>query len=174
MPNWCFNRLVIDTTTEGGQMLANAFKPKYEDDDGNLYAKPFSDLMPCPDELQIEAGFFGNDSEKSKEMQQLYDSNKEKFGYAHWYDWQIAKWGTKWDANICEYEDISPNEVYVYFETAWSPPIEFFRWFADQHPDARFMDGYDEEGMQFEGRVGVEDDIGFIDESWDMEVQDVY
>lgn len=177
MPNWCFNRLVIDTTTDGGKVLAQAFKPKYTYDDGTLYAKPFQDLMPCPEELQIEAGYFGKGTEKDEEMQQLYASNKEKFGFPHWYDWQIANWGTKWDARVEDYQDLDPatentksNQVYVYFETAWSPPVEFFRWFAEEYPDAIFMDEYDEEGMQFEGRVGVEDNE-FIDESWEMEVE---
>jgi hypothetical protein len=173
MPNWCFNRLTIDATTKGGKILANAFKPKYEDNDGNLYAKPFSDLMPCPKDLDIDAGFFGSGTERDEEMQKLYASNKEKYGYTHWYDWQIAKWGTKWDANVVEYDDSDPMEdIYVYFDTAWCPPVEFFRWFSEQYPDAIFEDEYDEEGMQFAGRVGANEN-GFFDESWDMEEENV-
>lgn len=173
MPNWCFNRLTIDTTTEGGKVLAEAFRMKYTYDDGTLYARPFQDLMPCPEELQIEAGYFGTGTAKDEEMQQLYASNKEKFGYPHWYDWQIANWGTKWDARVEEY-GITDGEVYVYFETAWSPPVEFFKWFSQEHPDAIYMDEYDEEGMSFEGRVGVDKTVEgneFIDECWDMEEQ---
>lgn len=40
----------------------------------------------------------------------------EETGFAYWYDWQIDKWGTKWNAYSCE--KISDN-VYT-FETAWS------------------------------------------------------
>ena len=45
MPNWCFNRLTIDTTSEGGKKLAEAFRPKYESE-GELIARPFQDLLP--------------------------------------------------------------------------------------------------------------------------------
>jgi hypothetical protein len=177
MPNWCFNRLVVDTTNESGKILAEAFRPKYDrEEDGrvikNDYAKPFGDLMPCPEELQIEAGYFGKGSAKDEEMQQLYASNKEKFGYAHWYDWQIASWGTKWDARVEDFQDDDPEEFYIYFETAWSPPIEFFRWFSEKYPDVSFENEYDEEGMSFEGKCSNSADCGFHDECWDIEEEE--
>jgi hypothetical protein len=171
MPNWCYNRLTIDTTTESGKLIAKAFIPSKTDDDGNLYATPFQDLMPCPEDLQIEAGFFGNDTDKANEMQELYKANKEKYGYEHWYDWCVDKWGVKWDARVEDWEDNDPAETYIYFETPWGAPIGFFKFLFDKYPDSRFEDEYDEEGMQFEGRVGVSD-IGFFDESWDMEEED--
>lgn len=172
MPNWCFNRMVIDATTEGGKILAEAFRPKYDrEDDGrvfkNDYARPFHDLMPCPPELEIQAGYFGEGTDKDKEMQALYASNKEKFGYAHWYDWQIANWGTKWDARVEDYQDEDPKEVYVYFETAWSPPVDFLRWFTENHPDVIFENEYDEEGMSFEGKTAHDPVNGFQDECWE-------
>ena len=172
MPNWCFNTLTIDTTTEGGKVLAEAFRPKYKyEDSDDLYARPFQDLMPCPDELHVDAGFFGKDTDKDKEMQALYKANKAKYGYEHWYDWQIGNWGTKWDARVEDFDDDKPSDVMVYFDTAWSPPTEFFKFFADKYPDARFENEYNEEGMQFEGRVG-QSDLGFFDESWDTEPQE--
>jgi len=171
MPNWCFNRLCIDTTTEGGKVLAEAFRPKYEDEKGHLYARPFTDLMPCPDELHITAGYSG-DKEKQTELEALYEANKEKYGYTDWYEWCWANWGVKWDARVEEYDDSNADEeVYVYFDTAWNAPDEFFEYFAKKYPDARFEDEYDEEGMQFEGRVG-QSDIGFFKECWDMESQE--
>jgi len=171
MPNWCFNTLTIDATTEGGKVLAEAFRPKYKhEDSNNLYARPFQDLMPCPEELHITAGYSG-DKEKQTELEALYEANKAKHGYAHWYDWQIANWGTKWDARVEDYQDDNPKDVMVYFDTAWSPPTEFFKFFADKYPDARFENEYNEEGMQFEGRVG-QSDLGFFDESWDTEPQE--
>jgi hypothetical protein len=171
MPNWCLNTLMIDTTTNGGKVLAEAFKPKYEDKNGQLYAKPFHDLMPIPSELEIESGFFGEGTEKQKEMDALYKANIEKYGYPNWYDWCNDKWGTKWDARVDEYDDGDPSEVYVYFDTAWCPPAEFFKWFADEYPDANFSNEYSEEGMQFAGVLGQKDGI-FLDESWDTEQED--
>ena len=171
MPNWCYNRLIIDTTTDSGKLIAKAFIPSKRGEDGNLYATPFQDLMPCPEELRIEAGFYGEDTEKQKEMDAIYKANKEKYGYQHWYDWCYAKWGVKWDARVEDWEDEDPAETYIYFETPWGAPIDFFRYLSEQYPDARFEDEYDEEGMQFEGKVGVSD-IGFFDESWDMDAEE--
>jgi len=168
MPNWCYNRLCIDTTTEGGKILAAAFKPSKKDKNGYLYSTPFQDLRPCPEDLHCDAGFFGEGTEKEKEMLAIYAANKEKYGYAHWYDWQIANWGTKWDARVEDFQDDDPEETFVYFDTAWCAPTEFFRYFSEKYPDARYEDEYDEEGMQFEGRVGMSD-VGFFDESWDLE-----
>jgi len=177
MPNWCFNRMVVDTTNESGRKLAEAFRPKYDrEDDGrvfkNDYARPFNDLMPCPEELQIEAGYFGKGSAKDEEMQQLYASNKEKFGYANWYDWQIANWGTKWDARVEDFQDDDPKEVYIYFETAWSPPVEFLKWYSELHPDVIFDNEYDEEGCFFEGKTSNHPDRGFYDNCWEPEEEE--
>jgi hypothetical protein len=40
--------------------------------------------------------------------------NKRKYGYGTWYDWNVANWGTKWNA----YDQCPPHE----FNTAWSNP----------------------------------------------------
>jgi hypothetical protein len=160
MPNWCYNRLCIDTTTESGKILAAAFKPSKVDDEGRLYATPFEDLMPCPEELRnTEAMATASDKQIA---------NKEKYGYSDWYEWCWANWGVKWDARVEDFDDSDPESTYVYFETPWGAPIEFFRYFSSEYPHARYEDEYDEEGMQFEGKVGMSD-VGFFAESWDME-----
>ena len=165
MPNWCFNTLSIDTTTEGGKVLAEAFRPKYKyEDSDNLYARPFQDLMPCPEELRVDA-HCGDLSEQQK-------ANKEKYGYTDWYGWCWDNWGVKWDARVEDIDDTNPDEeVHVYFDTPWNAPTKFFEYFAKKYPDARFEDEYTEEGMQFEGKVG-QSDIGFFDECWDLEPQE--
>jgi hypothetical protein len=56
MPNWCYNSLEISKKTEDGQKLIDAF----------VGGTPFKTLMPCPDELNIEAGFFGDGTEEQK------------------------------------------------------------------------------------------------------------
>lgn len=54
-----------------------------------------------------------------------------------WYQWNISKWGTKWDFGKDEYEDPavvkvvdmesgSFYEVSVSPNTAWSPPVDFY------------------------------------------------
>jgi hypothetical protein len=161
MPNWCYNRLTIDTTSEGGKKLAEAFRPKYESE-GELIARPFQDLLPCPQELIDTESSLGKDpSPKQK-------ANIKKYGFPDWYMWNIANWGTKWDARFVDFEDHNPNEVYVMFETAWSPPENFFGWFVSQYPDAYFRNEYSEEGMSYEGYIENSQAEGLVQESWDL------
>lgn len=52
---------------------------------------------------------------------------KELFGDDNWYDWSISNWGTKWEADINDYHtDLNHNngKLYIYFQSAWSPPIQ--------------------------------------------------
>jgi hypothetical protein len=44
----------------------------------------------------------------------------------NWYNWRIANWGTKWDFGIQEIQR-QDNCVSGYFDTAWGPPVEWFR-----------------------------------------------
>lgn len=162
MPNWCFNRLTIDTTSESGKKLAKAFEPKYEDKEtGELYSKPFQDLLPCPKELLETPANFQQSEQQIK--------NKEKYGHPDWYTWQVAHWGTKWDAYVDEFDDSKPNLTYICFHTAWSPPVEFLKWYVSQHPDAYFRNEYDEEGMFYEGFTENSQEDGFVDECYEME-----
>jgi len=162
MPNWCFNRLTIDTTSEGGKKLAKAFEPKYKDENGRFYAQPFQDLMPCPKEL------VDTDSNLGRDPNDKQKANIKKYGYPDWYMWRVANWGTKWDARVEEFEDFNPHETYVMFETAWSPPENFFKWFVSEYPDVYFRNEYDEEGMGFEGYCENSQAEGFVEESWEF------
>jgi len=168
MPNWCYNRMTINVTNESGKILAEAFRPKYDREENgrvykNDYAQPFQDLLPCPEALHVTA----SPGTKDSELLNLYAKNKAIYGHAHWYDWQIANWGTKWDARVEDYQDDDSEEVYVYFETAWSPPVEFLKWFSEQHPDVTFENEYDEEGCFFEGKTTNCPPHGFNDECWE-------
>jgi len=170
MPNWCYNNLTIDGTTKGGKILAEAFRPKYPMDDGTLDANPFQDLMPIPEDLRIVSGWFGDGTDKQNEMQKLYEANKEKYGFENWYHWCIANWGTKWDATVQDFDDNNINDIRVYFETAWSPPLDFLSWFCEQHPDTVFTLNYDEEGCSFEGETTHNPEDGFVDNCWTPEM----
>jgi hypothetical protein len=161
MPNWCFNRLTVDTTSEGGKKLAEAFKPKYERE-GELYAQPFQDLMPCPKDL------LDTPANLAREHNDQQKANVEKYGFPDWYGWCVANWGTKWDARVVEFEDHNPNETYVMFETAWSPPENFFQVFVLANPDVYFRNEFDEEGMSYEGFCENSQAEGYACESWDL------
>jgi hypothetical protein len=166
MPNWCFNRLTVDTTSESGKKLAKAFEPKYKSETGTsefeIYAKPMQDLMPCPQAL------LDTPANLAREHNEQQKANIAKYGFPDWYGWCVANWGTKWDARVVEFDDFNPNETYVMFDTAWSPPENFFKIFAMLHPDAYFRNEFDEEGMGFEGYCENSQAEGFVCESWDL------
>jgi hypothetical protein len=71
----------------------------------------------------------------------------EECGYPTWYEWAIAKWGTKWSAYNFSLVDDAPGRFELRFDTApaWSTPDPVFEELARMHPDLRFTtDSFDE------------------------------
>lgn len=67
-----------------------------------------------------------------------------------WYNWRVGNWGTKWEVNA-EITGETENSLYIYFDSAWSPPIEALQHWIDQSED-RIVDlRYIEWGMAFCG-----------------------
>ena len=71
----------------------------------------------------------------------------------NWYNWRIENWGTKWDVDghaDVGIVDIKENEVTLYFDSAWSPPLEFYMALEDL---GWIVEGYYyESGMNFVGK----------------------
>lgn len=67
-------------------------------------------------------------------------------------DRNVDNWGTKWD--VCDCEVVSLYPLKLHFQTAWSPPIKFFKTFAkDFYPTLTFELAYCEIGMGFYGMI---------------------
>lgn len=145
MPNWCSNQLtvrcapgtfsdIVSKYVEGDEFLADA-------------------VDPCPDELtQVSAPNRGKNA----------GALIKKYGYADWYEWRIAHWGTKW----------RPSSVYVrgqtiFMESAWSPPAALVKSLSKLYPRARFTLLYHEGGMAFAGRFVVQNGLTLIDDAFD-------
>lgn len=64
------------------------------------------------------------------------------------YNWSVENWGTKWDASVYEYS-MEEEHLYISFDTAWGPPIEFYNKLCDM--GYRVEAFYREEGMCFAG-----------------------
>jgi hypothetical protein len=90
-------------------------------------------------------------------------------GHATWYSWNIAHWGTKWNAYDFSVVEEKPStveknavEFVCRFDTAWSTPHPVFVQLAAMHPDLVFWtDSYDEGGnfaTHGEGTDGVFDE----------------
>jgi hypothetical protein len=62
----------------------------------------------------------------------------------NWYTWNVANWGTKWDARGASLER-DPGVLRYSFETAWSPPMPVIGALATAFPTLSFTFSYEEE-----------------------------
>jgi hypothetical protein len=124
MPNWCDNVAVFqhDDSLQI-EKLVDAYNS----------GKVMETFCPCPKELrETKSGFFGEGTPEQKALEKKEKRNEKKYGYKNWYDWCVGEWGTKWDIGKSEYKKpkrVSPEatKVVLNFDSAWSPPIEFYR-----------------------------------------------
>lgn len=54
-------------------------------------------------------------------------------GYFYWYDWNVANWGTKW--NAYSQEDYEKSDSQLAFETAWCYPEKVAKALSEKFPD---------------------------------------
>lgn len=130
MPNWCANSLkLVAKTAESEQMLAKIVQELARAKTANESPSLFNLIKPIPEALQITSGFLGKDTPEQAALEKAQAANLETYGYADWYSFCTAEWGTKWDAktfDIDEPFEINGNEVTIYFDTAWSPPMGIY------------------------------------------------
>jgi hypothetical protein len=156
MPNWCYNNLTVDGTREGVNNFITAITTEVEGEAKIDLTAPY----PCPEELQIASRFLSaddgtDDDEETKMLRQQYAANKEKYGSANWYDWQIDNWGTKWQPDVEEYYLSNDGKnLHMNFDSAWAPPTNLIKKLSEKFPTLQFVLSYDEGGMCFAGAEG--------------------
>ena len=69
--------------------------------------------------------------------------NLDNYGFASWYEWSIANWGTKWD--LSEFKRHDGGYIDCEFTTAWSPPGPVLQALANKHR-VKVVNVWDEEG----------------------------
>ena len=79
-------------------------------------------------------------------------------GYANWYPWAIAKWGTKWGA--FRYHQLADEPFAFQFETAWSFPTPVFQAISARFPELAFDCATFDEGHNFAGEGWFNPPIG--------------
>ncbi len=141
MPNWCSNHITVRGTNQAEiKRLADA-----------LAAGEFCGaVVPMPEELNITSGFLG-DPVAQAELEAKSKANREKYGYANWYDFNVAEWGTKWDVS-CEEVEIDEDGLGFsgMFESAWSPPMRVAEALVEQGFQVTLY--YYEPGMAYVGK----------------------
>jgi len=143
MPNWCSNHITVRGTDPVAiKRLADAF------DNGEFCGA----VVPMPEELNITSGRLGDGAEQ-RELEAKSAANLEKHGYANWYDFNVAKWGTKWeiggDGNEAE-RDEDGLGFSAPFDSAWSPPIAVCEALVEQGFEVVLY--YYEPGMGYCGK----------------------
>ena len=97
------------------------------------------------------------DAELSKKTEGHYGSQGQMFEHlrpnpaGEWqYDWSVENWGSKWDAGIIDWERRDDNEIWVSFESAWSPPVALYDYLVEQGWEVEAL--YYEPGMGYAGQ----------------------
>ena len=143
MPNWCSNHITVRGTDPVAiKRLADAF------DNGEFCGT----VVPMPAELNITSGRLG-DGEEQRELERKTAENIEKHGFANWYDFNVSKWGTKWEigGNGNEAErDEDGLGFSAPFDSAWSPPIAVCEALVEQGFEVVLY--YYEPGMGYCGK----------------------
>lgn len=145
MPNWCANNLTLEH--DDPALIKRAI-------DAFNNGALLQEFVPCPQEL-LDGG--------SPAPDDVAKANIEKHGAADWYSWCIEHWGTKWDINN-EAGDADESgdgkSVFMSFDTAWGPPLEFYRELEDEF-GFRVKATYFEPGMALVGEWSDGDNYDF-------------
>lgn len=166
MPNWCSNHMTVSGPVQD--------LSRFHNDLVRAKGKLASMVMPVPaDLLDTLAGGYGADENGNRVPEQvLLDEKREKnvktHGYADWYDWCVAHWGTKWDADGLDLVDGDPIGDYNY-GTAWAPfGNGLMEALSSKYPGLLFEVRYDEPGCGFAGIVASRDGEIVLDRYGEM------
>jgi hypothetical protein len=99
-----------------------------------------------------------------------------KYGQANSLDWGIVNWGTKWNAyqlRVLYSEPWIENEIeyisaFIYFNSAWSPPIPVVEELPKLHPEWIIALAYCEQGSNYIGKDFFTVENGRLIESYDL------
>ena len=158
MPNWCNNTMHVSGDPDKVAKFVGDHTAVEFDAEGTPIGETvldFNAVVPMPEHL--------------KNTKAPSDDGSE-----NWYDWSVANWGTKWGACDADhdYKKGSTNVIY-HFDSAWSPPVDWYEKAIEAYPDLDFDLEWEEGGMGFAGRLaGTKGIVGGIEEwtiIWDEE-----
>ena len=162
MPNYCNNSLKL--RHDDPAMIDRAMKAFQE-------GKLLEEFVPVPTELkETMAGHYG-DGYKRELHEFTQQLNIKYFGYANWYDFAVAEWGTKWDVSEPQYTENKDGSVTIWFDTAWAPPMPIYEELEAQGFEVEAT--YCEQGVGYAGWYADGEDnehsISFWDDTEDCD-----
>jgi hypothetical protein len=76
----------------------------------------------------------------------------------HWYEWNVANWGTKWEP-----EESCPllleDRLVITLETAWTPPTEFLCHLSEFYEGVKVTNKFIDESWIFVGISNISDGV---------------
>ena len=150
MPNWCNNRVSFYSDND------EQIKELYEIFNSESV---FQKIKPAPDwkttqnskgELPVKREHKNPDG---KVVYTTYDFPDGK-NDDRWYDWNVNNWGTKWDIDEPDCDELDHNCFECEFETAWAPAEGIYYELREKFPDVDVTWFYDEPGMMVAGYLG--------------------
>jgi hypothetical protein len=162
MPNYCENELLIQGNKEQIDLLKNQLITL---DDKGYEGITFEKIFPTPEALvNVTCPPRAEGGETEEEFELRNKTNKELYGATDWYNWRIQNWGTKWDACGTFCTTYSDNELFICFDTAWSPPIGVLQKMGELYPELEITCHYMEEGVGFCGMFYTHDGMSSDEE----------
>ena len=143
MPNYCKNYIEITGNSKEVKEIVTTLQK-----DG------FEGFIPIPEELKEAEPILPKEKK---------DKLIKKYGYATWWDFANAKWGTKTTHPyfIFQEADFKNGSYKALFETAWSSPVELFTNIINKYPSVKIKLYFIEPWMGFLGYAHITD--GYID-----------
>lgn len=137
MPNHVTN--IITITGASIQDIMNITDTTSKSDQGSPF--DFNVIKEIPVELiNTVKGSYGSHDPRQEALLEQQRQNEERYGYATWYEFAIANWGTKWNAY-----DIYVDAESITFQTAWSTPEPIIKSLSTMIPDATIQVKYADE-----------------------------
>jgi len=143
MPNWCSNSVTI-THEDPAKIAALA--------EAMEKGRFLDHIIPVPKDLkETMSGSYGDEA-KQAELEAQTQRNVEQYGFSNWYDFCVARWGTKWDVDCQGTIMLSEDgrTIDANFDSAWAPPCAVYEYMIDDGYDV--VGYYYEPGMAFVGK----------------------
>jgi hypothetical protein len=143
MPNHITNVITVEGTTI--QKIMDVCGTMETGREGEYITFDFNKIIPMPEALlNTESVSYPNASDKKEAHEAKVLANIENYGYADWYGFACAEWGTKWNAYDVNIEDDS-----IQFDTAWATPEPVIARLSTMFPDATITVNFADEDVGY-------------------------
>lgn len=173
MPNWCSNALGVTGPAEDISKFVESIKELDESSESEWdICRPYplpkvleGTRAPRPTMEQVDrlrnldpevqpilARNWTQDAEIQDLLDKIAQADKaeKETGYADWYTWTNAHWGTKWSPDVTQ-ASIELTAVSLTFDSAWSPPQGLVVELSRINPALTFILEYAEPGTGYLG-----------------------